>query len=522
MQYVFPLKYTKLTERLEWKTDIHEAVAGAEDATKVRDVPRQVYSIEAFASADDKARVFNLLYSGLTSQWGVPVWSEETYIGSISSGSRIDFDTTFKDYRSGSLAIIYTSPGSFQVVTVSELTDTYITTSEAFSAAKNVFIAPLRIGHIKGRSSRSFNQRDEIISISFEMDDARLLSPSAPDTLLGYDLNLYGDGLLEGDRASGEFQTRDDSVDFELGAVQRVYQWNHSKVVYPYNVVLEDTQEIWDFRNWLYRRAGRYRKFWMPTWEQDLRLISSSDNQIYVYGDDFTTTESIRRQLAIETASGWITRAIVEIGELINGEVWLTLDSAVSSPIIRVCWLGLRRLNTDSIDISYLGGGVAKVALSVIEVAPNGDPDAVLQTEAGLSFATETGQPVAVETATQEQQAASASKKISELDAATVEDAADAGAYIVVAVSDKANYKIHIADLLPEQSETATILVGTVGATSFAVANPFLTDDVFCTIYDTVTNAEIGLALVVTDASISASGLSPIEVTNQFKIMVRK
>ena len=260
----------------------------------------------------------------------------------------------------------------------------------------------------------------------------------------------------------------------------------------------------------------------MPTWEQDLRLISSSDNQIYVYGDDFTTTESIRRQLAIETASGWITRAIVEIGELINGEVWLTLDSAVSSPIIRVCWLGLRRLNTDSIDISYLGGGVAKVALSVIEVAPNGDPDAVLQTEAGLSFATETGQPVAVETATQEQQAASASKKISELDAATVEDAADAGAYIVVAVSDKANYKIHIADILQEQSETATILVGTVGATSFAVANPFLTDDVFCTIYDTVTNAEIGLAMVVTDASISASGLSPIEVTNQFKIMVRK
>ena len=65
-------------------------------------------------------------------------------------------------------------------------------------------------------------------------------------------------------------------------------------------------------------------------------------------------------------------------------------------------------------------------------------------------------------------------------------------------------------------------LVAIIGGSSFVIANQLGTKDVLLEIVDNVTGQQVGIACAISAGSISASGLSPIEVTDQFRITVRK
>lgn len=525
MEYVFPLQATEFLESLEWKTDLFESEAGKEEARKVRDVPRQTFSLTAYAGKDDVQLAYNLLYSGLSSQWGVPVWSEAQAVGYIPVSSTIAYvDTANKDFRVGLLAMAWESPSKYQVLTVNDIGTGYITFDEASIGFANAQFMPLRIGRILQEPKRAFNGHDEYISIKFQIEDVLLIEPSEPAQFAGYDVNFPDtEGLLDGERAESEFVNRDDHIDFELGAIGHYNPWNHAKVTYPYNVMLDGLQDEYPFREWLYRRSGRYSKFWMPTWEQDLRVNSYTVDSLTVYDDGFTATASIRRTVAIESSSGhWVARSIVAVSEPVGGLITLTLSASLQQDVQRVSWLGLRRLNSDRVEISHGTGGVSRCSVAVIEVEPNGDSEGTLLTEQGLDFAFETGQPVAIEDATTEQVQGAGSKKISELVESSASDAASAGAHLVVAVDETTNFKVPIADLIITGVSKFAVDVGTVGATSFTIVNQLNDKDVVVSIVDNATGQQVGVACNISEDSISASGLSPIEVTNQFHVVVRK
>lgn len=525
MEYVFPLQATEFLESLEWKTDLFESEAGKEEARKVRDVPRQIFSLTAYAGKDDTQLAYNLLYSGLSSQWGVPVWSEAQAAGSIPVSSTIAYvETANRDFRVGSLAIAWESPSKYQVLTVNDIGSVYITFDEQSIGFANAQFMPLRIGRILQEPKRAFNGSDLYLTIKFQIEDVLLLEPSEPAQFAGYDVNFPDtEGLLDGERAEGEFVNRDDLIDFELGQVGHYTPWDHAKVTYPYNVLLDGLQDEYPFREWLYRRSGRYSKFWMPTWEQDLRVSSYTNSTLTVYDDNFTATASIRRTIAIESTDGhWVACSIVSVSDPVGGLITLTLSESLQQDVQRVSWLGLRRLNSDRVEISHGTGGISRCSVAVIEVEPNGDSEGTLLTEQGLDFAFETGQPVAIEDATTEQVQGAGSKKISELVESSASDAASAGAHLVVAVDETTNFKVPIADLIITGVSKFAVDVGTVGQTAFTIVNTLNDKDVIVSVVDNVTGKEVGIACNITAGSISASELSPIEITNQFHVVVRK
>lgn len=138
-------------------------------------------------------------------------------------------------------------------------------------------------------------------------------------------------------------------------------------------------------------------------------------------------------------------------------------------------------------------------------------------TELGELFQLETGEIISPEVG-------QTSKTIGELGLVTTETALSAGADLLATVPGVGNYRIdgnefveHIRGI-----EIIELVVGVAGQTGFNVSNPFGTDQVVCSVYNAVTNDLIGLALNVTDSNISASGLATIEVSGQFRIMVRK
>lgn len=525
MQYIFPLQATSFTESLEWKTDILEAENGQEDALKVRDTPRQEFALQAYAGKDETQAAFNLLYSGLSSQWGIPIWSEAVTVGRVDEGvNTIYLSTVDRDFRQGGYAVIWQGSTRFQLVTVDALDPAFIVIDGSTDGFENAVIVPVRAGRIKGEPTRAFNGTDWVLYVNFRIEDVAAITPAEPPQFAGYDL-YFPDigGLLEGDRSEGGFINRDDLIDFQLGKVDSFNPWSHSKVGYPYRVLLDGISEERDFREWLYRRAGKYRRFWMPTWEQDVRLVSYTSDSLTIYEDDFVYTGSIRRTIGIESSAGtWVARNIVAISEPVGGLITLTLSSALQQDVSRVSWLSLRRLSSDRVEIVHGTGGVAQVSLTTIELEPNTEAEGVLLTEGGEAIATEQGAPIAIEEATIAQQQAAGSVKISELVETTASEAGAAGAFLVVAVDGSTDYKVPISDLVQNGEIAFSINVGIVGETSFVIPNQLGTKDVILCIVDNVTGQQVGIACAISAGSISASGLSPIEVTNQFRVTVRK
>lgn len=525
MQYVFPLQATSFTESLEWKTDILEAENGQEEALKVRDVPRQTFSLQAFAGKDETQIAFNLLYSGLSSQWAVPIWSQAQQVGRIvGGGSAVYCKTENYDFRDGGHAVLWESSIKWQLISITNIETNYVEFSENAGAFENCVIVPIFAGRIKGEPSRAFNGFDWILSVTFRIEDVPVITSEEPLQFSGDDLYFPEiGGLLESDRAEGNFVNRDDPIDFELGKVDSFNPWNHSKVGYPYRVILEGIAEERAFREWLYRRAGKYRRFWMPTWEQDVRLVSYTTNTLTIYEDDFVSTASIRRTVGIESSSGlWVARSIASISEIVDGKITLTLDSNLQQDISRVSWLSLRRLNSDRVEIVHGTGGIAQVSLMTLELKPNTEAGGVLLTEQGDDLALEQGAPIAIETVSEAQQEAAGSVKISELVESTASDAAEAGAYLVAAVAGVADYKIPISELVENGANAFSVNVGTTGQTSFTTVNLLGAKDVNLRIVDNLTGLEVGIACAVSDLAISATGLSPIESNGQFRITVRK
>lgn len=138
-------------------------------------------------------------------------------------------------------------------------------------------------------------------------------------------------------------------------------------------------------------------------------------------------------------------------------------------------------------------------------------------TELGELFQLETGEIISPEVG-------ETSKTIGKLSLVTTETALTGGADLLATIPGVGNYRIDGNEFIEyiRGIGIVEIVAGTAGQTSFSFANPFETDQIVCSVYDTVSNDLIGVALNITDATISASGLATIEVTGQFRIMVRK
>jgi hypothetical protein len=116
-------------------------------------------------------------------------------------------------------------------------------------------------------------------------------------------------------------------------------------------------------REFVHRRCGRSRPFWQPSFESDFRVASTGaiTTTLDVQDDDYRAFAAKRAHIAVETADGWLPRAITNRTDQGSGVTRLTL---------RVCFLGLKRLDTDRIEINWPAVQIGKCALNTVEFQP--------------------------------------------------------------------------------------------------------------------------------------------------------
>lgn len=365
------------SETLEWLTDVIVSEDGHEDRCEMRTAPRQTFSYRYFVPRTEQRRIRNIVYGSTGLQWYVPVWPQVQNIGAVAAlATSLTCETRWSEFRDGGFAMLWQAADNYQIVEIDEVVDdATLSLTTAANEFTDAWLIPVRLGHLMGDANRIFNGRSDMVELAFQIDDPAALTVAAPTQFLGSDI-YFEPGLLEGMASTERMMARIDVFDESLGQIAYRAPWDFNKPQRIHRMIADGAEEAWNMREFLHRRRGRSVAFWQPSFETDLRLLNTGNltGFIRVADDSFVGFVEDRTHIAFETTTGWITRTIQSSLDLGNGEVQLamtpTLGGIAASTVKRICWLGLKRLDTDRAEISHLGGTAYSCAVNTIEIQP--------------------------------------------------------------------------------------------------------------------------------------------------------
>lgn len=369
---------TPIRESLEFFTDMLESNNGTEERLQLRSKARHKFSYDIPLQAWRTAEAFNTETGAIRKQWAVPIWTEAQYVGTIAEAAiTIACDTTIYDLRAESLALLYTGCDNWQIVEIATLDAVSIVPYNELVAMRGAWLIPIRLGAIVGNVSKPTNGHSGKTSLTFEIEvsDIVALTPDVPTQYLSNDLYLEPP-LLSGSSVDRSIEQRLDVTDFALGPVARRSPWLNSQFGTSYRSVIEGGAEMREYKKFLYRRAGKFKSFYMPTFENNLRVanVGTIVSTLVAKSDSFIDYASLRTNIAIKLVTGeWLIRGISNPIQIDEERIQLTLSSALNIAVEKIAfisYLGLNRFDTDRIEITWLGNNVAESNVRILEIKP--------------------------------------------------------------------------------------------------------------------------------------------------------
>lgn len=364
------------TEVLEWKTNVIISNNAKEQRVRVRKAPRQTYNVNYPLPNTEMARAENLIFGWMARRWAVVSWNEASQIPTLIAGStNLAVNPANADYRIGSSVMIWESPRKNTVGQIATMDGGAIQllrpTAETYN---NPFVVPVRIGrNLNGvtRNTKGFNGS---LDIQYDIIDNIAFAPAAPAQFLGYDIYFDPSLFSEQNEVADNMQQRIDTVDYGNGLMQAFSPWAVPQIQRSYIKIAQGLTEIWALKMWLHRRAGKLRPFWTPTFEHNLRINQTGvlTGGFTAYADDYKAFASGRKHLAIGLRDGtWLIRTILGATES-DDNVTLSLDTALNinaNTISVICFLGLKRLNTDRVELQWGNNCTVSMNVPILELS---------------------------------------------------------------------------------------------------------------------------------------------------------
>ena len=366
-------------EVLEWKTDVLTTNDGSEQRVRLRKKPRQSFNVTYPIPYQEMARAENLVYGWLTRRWAVALWTEAQRVGTLPAGTTvINIDTTASDYRDGALIMIWESNRKSATADVGIVSAGTLTLNRPLSETfNNPWIMPVRLGRIVGNVSRATSGYNGSLETTYEFsDNIDLNPPAAPTQFLGYDV-YFDEALKNGEALTDRLQARVDVVDYGTAAGASFYSpWTYTRIGRPYKFLLHGLQDIWNFRKFLHRRAGRLRPFWVPTFENNMRVAQTGEliQSIEVYADDYREFAPERTHIGILLDDGtWLLRTINAATASGTDTAVIGLDAPINinaDRIRQISFLGLKRLDADRVELQWNSNRVLECTVRMMEIQP--------------------------------------------------------------------------------------------------------------------------------------------------------
>ncbi|NWK75669.1 hypothetical protein HYG93_15650 [Acinetobacter sp. SwsAc6] len=357
------------TEKLGFKTDVFESKNGSEVRTPLRDKARQTLGFSSIAVLKEIAQHFNVQWGGIRKNWAVPLFQESQYVGAVD-GDFIECRTDIYSFYAKSIAVLRNG-SEFKIVEIAsvESNGLQLTDPVVMASAK---LYPVRLCFISGDISRQISGIHAQCSITFNVIDEPEAQESTPAQFLGDDLYFFC-LTYSGDSMEATISQHQDIIDNEIGVVFQGTNWNFARYSKQYRAVITNQSELYDYRRFLFRRQGRFRPFWLPTYESNMRCKSTGliSSVLLVERDQHKQLADLRKHIAIKSDGIWTAHTVTASAPVAGNSIQITITPALNknaSAIERISYLGLHRLDADSIDIHFHGAGIAEVSVPILEI----------------------------------------------------------------------------------------------------------------------------------------------------------
>lgn len=383
--WVWPVQ-APMRETLEWFSDVIASRSGKEQRARLRNSPRQAFTINAFARfADEATSIETAIYGWQARSWALPLWAEKIRVTTaLPVGTTgVDVDTRFSDFRPTGLVMLWQSPEVNETLQLSDVTSSRLAfvlpTTVAFTGP--VYALPVRTVRMLGNAKRYDYLAD---ASRFEcnflvIDNVEFAGDPSPVQYKELDV-LLDRIIVEGDFLVREIDRPMNVIDYHVGTATIDVPRAYSTSTYEMRWQVDSPEEAWAMRKWFHRRAGRVVPFWAPTWRTDLSLVDTvgaAEKSFRIRDVSFSRLlygTPVRKHLFVELVDG--SQHFFEILGAVTGapgEDIITIDGffgQVVPPenVRRMSWLSLFRLDADTVEFSWDEVGHFTVAVPIKEI----------------------------------------------------------------------------------------------------------------------------------------------------------
>lgn len=390
--FQFPHNWVhEFTEQFTWGTEVMVSVNGTEQRRAVRMLPQVALSTTVLRSDVDAKKLQAMMYGWMNRKFATGFWQYGVILdANYPAGTLVvNFDTTYAPLAVGSFMMFFRTSEEFELVEVLSFTGSAVTLKRETVSDWGVgdkFI-PMAVAYPVKKITAKYKTAAvmelpivwEVGQESYDMSLPDAGTP--PATYLGHYLQLeepdFGDGFSMSLGRSGR-----KVIDYGSGGRVQDDFYNFTEAYKKVDWLLNGKASIHLFKRFLSDRRGKLRKFFMPTYVEDFKVVSpitNTDTSMIVGNCDYARYHLGRTQfqdMIIFTTSGAVyPRRIVSAEDNGDGTDTIVFSSSLGvnlnpTDIKMVCLLPAWRLDTDTVEFEWITAEVVRVSLPCKVVAP--------------------------------------------------------------------------------------------------------------------------------------------------------
>lgn len=371
-----------VTETLAWLTDLMQASGtGRQQVRQLRGAPRRSFSFNTRDYEDDSRIVDAIAFDLGVMGFLLPIYHDVQWLTAplAMDAVTVPCDTAGFDFVAGGQVALWQNAQAWELATVDSIAADQITlttgTSNAWPAGTRLY--PVRRARLQDAPQRAWGGVEILgMQVAVLIDEPCDWLPAWPSAS-----TYRGVPILEwrGDESrdpTDQYTRAASSVDEDTGPI---YYFDLPGM--PFRVQsqlfkLHGRDELTRFRALAYALAGRAGQLWVPSWQNDLRLLQAATaaaTQLQMapcYYSVFGAQQRNRRDIRIELNDGTVFyRRITGSAQLASSET-LQIDAALGiavdpTQVRQISWLAMCQLATDTVTITHdTPGAVASAQLN--------------------------------------------------------------------------------------------------------------------------------------------------------------
>jgi hypothetical protein len=385
--FVPPNWQTPIVERLEFSTNIIRAYDGSEQRFALRGDACRWFWDFAFNASDRTQRILeNVIYAWGPRVWALPLWPQGVSLTvDVAPGDvTINCPTDNLDFHVDGLAVLTTlaTPEIYEAIEIASLTSTTITAKRALTGTWGsgpTLVYPVRTARMTGTPAMSrFTGGHVYGRVGFRCEEPLRRTPASETLYRSYPVQTSKPDWAADPGV--DYQRKIVEIDLGFSAPMVEDESGLSEPITAYRWFFTTRAGTEAFRRWLFARRGRQKAIWLPSFSDDLKVVttvgpSAVNLDVEVAGlKNYAAAGVHRRDVRIEMKNGTVyyrrTSAYVEVDGTTER---LTIDSPLGvlyqpSDFAQISWMALSRLDSDSVEIAHYTGEAA--ASSTIFRAP--------------------------------------------------------------------------------------------------------------------------------------------------------